>query len=70
MGKFGVGQSIRRVEDQRFLTGKGRYTDDISVPGQTYLYILRSTHAHADISALDVSQAKKAPGVVGILIAV
>ncbi|MBD24033.1 MAG: carbon monoxide dehydrogenase [Candidatus Marinimicrobia bacterium] len=69
MGKFGVGQSIRRVEDQRFLTGKGRYTDDISVPGQTYLYILRSTHAHADISALDVSQAKKAPGVVGILIA-
>lgn len=69
MGKFGVGQSIRRVEDQRFLTGKGRYTDDISVPEQVYLYVLRSPHAHADIKSFETSRAKKAPGVVGILTA-
>ena len=46
-GSFGIGQSIRRVEDQRFLTGTGRYTDDINVAGQATLYVLRSTHAHA-----------------------
>jgi carbon-monoxide dehydrogenase large subunit len=67
MGNFGVGQAIRRVEDQRFLTGTGRYTDDISVPGQAYLYLLRSTHAHADIKKLDVSAAKTAPGVLAVL---
>ncbi|TAK98843.1 MAG: xanthine dehydrogenase family protein molybdopterin-binding subunit [Rhodospirillaceae bacterium] len=69
MGNFGVGQSIRRVEDQRFLTGGGRYTDDISVPGQVYLYVLRSPHAHADIRGIDVAAAKTAPGVVRILVA-
>ena len=69
MGKFGVGQSIRRVEDQRFLTGQGRYTDDISVPGQVYLYVLRSPHAHADIKSLETSGAKNAPGVIGVLTA-
>ena len=57
MGKFGVGQAIRRVEDQRFLTGTGRYTDDITVPGQVYLYVLRASHAHADIAALEVAGA-------------
>ena len=69
MGKFGVGQAVRRVEDQRFLTGKGRYTDDILVPGQAYLYVLRSTHAHANIVSLNESHAKGAPGVLGILTA-
>lgn len=69
MGKFGVGQSIRRVEDQRFLTGHGRYTDDITVPGQAYLYVLRSPHAHADIKSLETSDAKNAPGVIGVLTA-
>ena len=67
MGNFGVGQAIRRVEDQRFLTGTGRYTDDITVPGQVYLYLLRSTHAHADITTLDISAAKAAPGVLAVL---
>ena len=67
MGNFGVGQAIRRVEDQRFLTGTGRYTDDITVPGQVYLYLLRSTHAHADITDIDVSAAKAAPGVLAVL---
>ncbi|MCB2106555.1 MAG: xanthine dehydrogenase family protein molybdopterin-binding subunit [Rhodobacteraceae bacterium] len=63
MGNFGLGQAIRRVEDQRFLTGTGRYTDDISVPGQLYLYVLRSPHAHADIKSIDAGTAKSAPGV-------
>ena len=67
MGKFGVGQSIRRVEDKRFLTGHGRYTDDISVPGQVFLYVLRSTHAHAEISSIDTAAAKAAPGVLTVL---
>ncbi len=66
-GNFGRGQSVRRVEDQRFLTGTGRYTDDISVPGQAYLYLLRSTHAHADLKTVDVSAAKAAPGVLAVL---
>ena len=67
MGKFGIGQAIRRVEDQRFLTGKGRYTDDISVTGQKWLYVLRAPHGHADILSLDVEAARTAPGVVGVL---
>ncbi|HEY1152811.1 MAG TPA: molybdopterin cofactor-binding domain-containing protein, partial [Pseudolabrys sp.] len=67
MGRFGVGQAIRRVEDERFLTGTGLYTDDIAVPGQTFLFVLRSPHAHAAISALDVTEARAAPGVVGVL---
>src|SRR5690348_3290169 len=67
MGRFGVGQAIRRVEDERFLTGTGLYTDDIAVPGQTFLFVLRSPHAHAAISTLDVTDARAAPGVVGVL---
>ena len=69
MGKFGVGQAIRRVEDRRFLTGAGRFTDDITVAGQLYLYVLRSTHAHADLAAIDTAAAKAAPGVVAVLTA-
>ena len=67
MGKFGIGQAVRRVEDQRFLTGRGRYTDDITVAGQACLYVLRSPHGHADILSLDVEAARSAPGVIGIL---
>jgi carbon-monoxide dehydrogenase large subunit len=67
MGNFGLGQSIRRLEDQRFLTGAGRYTDDISLPGQVYLYVLRSPHAHADIVSMDLDTARKAAGVVGVI---
>jgi CO/xanthine dehydrogenase Mo-binding subunit len=54
MGRFGVGQAIRRVEDERFLTGAGRYTDDIKTDGEAYLYVLRSPHAHAEIASIDV----------------
>jgi aerobic carbon-monoxide dehydrogenase large subunit len=61
-----IGQSVERREDGRFLTGKGQYTDDISLQGQTYGYFLRSPHAHARITSLDTAAAAKAPGVLGI----
>jgi aerobic carbon-monoxide dehydrogenase large subunit len=67
MAKFGVGQSVRRVEDQRFITGTGRYTDDINLPGQTYGYALRSPEAHARIVSIDVAEAKAAPGVLAVI---
>ena len=51
MSKFGIGQPVRRVEDQRLITGQGRFTDDISLPGQAPLYVLRSPTAHARIAA-------------------
>ena len=66
MGQFGMGQPVRRVEDQRFITGTGRYTDDIVLPKQAYGVVLRSPHAHARITRLDVAKARKAPGVLGI----
>src|SRR5262245_25203610 len=61
-----VGQSVERREDARFLTGRGQYTDDITLPGQTHGYFLRSPHAHARIRKLDTADAAKAPGVLGI----
>ncbi len=66
MGEFGIGASVRRKEDFRFLTGKGTYTDDINRPGQLHAYLLRSPHAHAEIVAITKSEAEKAPGVVAI----
>ena len=66
MGKFGTGQAIRRKEDQRFITGTGRYTDDICFAGQTFLWFLRSPYAHGVISALDVSAARAAAGVIAV----
>ena len=62
----GIGSSLRRKEDQRFLTGAGRYTDDLNRPGQTYAYFLRSPHAHAAIKGVDASAAEGAPGVVAV----
>jgi carbon-monoxide dehydrogenase large subunit len=67
MAKFGVGQPVRRVEDQRFVTGRGRYADDINVAGQVYGYVLRSPEAHARIDAIDVAAAKTAPGVLAVI---
>ena len=61
-----IGQSIKRKEDQRFITGGGTYTDDVSVAHQTHAYFLRSPHAHANIRGIDLSKAKAAPGVVAI----
>lgn len=67
MAKFGIGDSVRRVEDPRLLTGGGRYTDDtkLSAPAAR-LYVLRSPHAHADLKKIDVAAAKKAPGVLAV----
>ena len=67
MAKFGIGQAVRRVEDQRFLTGAGRYVDDIVLPGMCHGVNLLSPHAHARIKTIDVSKAKAAPGVVLVL---
>ncbi len=61
-----IGQSTERREDGRFLTGKGQYTDDISLQGQTYAWFLRSPYAHARIKKLDIAAAAKAEGVLGI----
>jgi carbon-monoxide dehydrogenase large subunit len=63
----GIGASVKRVEDQRFLTGNGNYTDDINRPGQSHAWILRSPHAHATINSVDTSKAEKADGVIAIL---
>ena len=62
----GIGASVRRVEDQRFLTGLGNYTDDINRPHQTYAYILRSPHASAKIRGIDTKAAQAAEGVVAV----
>ena len=67
MSETGIGASVRRKEDQRFLTGTGRYLDDINIAGQTYAHFVRSPHAHAGIRSIDVAAAAAAPGVVAVL---
>ena len=62
-----IGKSIKRVEDKRFITGHGRYTDDIVLPGMTHAYILRSPYAHANIKSIDISEAAAMKGVVTIM---
>jgi carbon-monoxide dehydrogenase large subunit len=67
MAKFGIGQAVRRVEDQRFLIGQGRYVDDIVLPAMAHGVTVLSPHAHARIKRVDVSKAKSAPGVLAVL---
>lgn len=67
MGVEGIGARVARKEDKRFLTGKGRYTDDMVVPGMKYGYFIRSPHAHAKITNIDVAAAKAMPGVIDVL---
>ncbi len=62
-----IGQRIARKEDQRFLTGKGRYTDDMNRRGQAHAYIVRSQIAHGKLKSVDTSDAEKAPGVIAVL---
>jgi carbon-monoxide dehydrogenase large subunit len=62
-----IGASIRRKEDPRFITGKGRYTDDVTLPGQTYAAFVRSPHANATINSIDASAARALPGVHAVL---
>src|SRR3954466_10242809 len=66
MAATGIGAANPRKEDHRFITGKGRYVDDINRRGQAYAFFLRSPHAHAKINRIDTSAAKNAPGVVEI----
>jgi carbon-monoxide dehydrogenase large subunit len=63
----GIGKPLRRREDARFLTGAGKYADDMSLPGQVYAYVVRSPHAHARILGFDVGPAAGAPGVFAVL---
>jgi aerobic carbon-monoxide dehydrogenase large subunit len=67
MGQFGIGQPVKRVEDARLLRGEGRYLGDLNLPGQAYLVVVRSTHAHARIRALDAGRAARASGVLAVL---
>jgi len=67
MTKFGIGQAVRRVEDQRFTTGSGQYVGDVELARQCYGVAVLSPHAHAAIKSIDVRTAKAAPGVVCVL---
>src|SRR4051812_44430424 len=67
MGVEGIGASVVRKEDRRFITGKGRYVDDIKIVGLTHAHFIRSPHAHAKVKSIDSSAAMKMPGVVGVL---
>ena len=66
--KFGVGQSVTRVEDQRLLTGKGNFTDDLQAEGQVYGITLRSPYGHARILSVDTEAAKAMPGVLAVYV--
>jgi len=68
MADDGIGASVRRKEDYRFLTGNGHFTDDISQPGQVHARFVRSPHAHAKIKSIDTTAALKAPGILGVFI--
>src|SRR5689334_3428292 len=65
--KFGVGQSVKRTEDIRFVTGQGQYTDDLHFPNETFACFHRTSQSHARITGIDVADAKRAPGVIAVL---
>ncbi|MET3579649.1 carbon-monoxide dehydrogenase large subunit [Mesorhizobium robiniae] len=67
MGIEGIGARVARKEDKRFITGAGRYVDDMVVPGMKHAAFVRSPHAHAQIKTIDVSKAQAMPGVIGVL---
>ncbi len=62
-----IGQSVKRVEDARFLRGKGNYMDDIELPGMLHMAILRSPHAHARLKSIDTAAAGAMPGVIAVV---
>jgi aerobic carbon-monoxide dehydrogenase large subunit len=64
--KYGVGQPVRRKEDDTLLRGKGKYTDDFTLPGQAYAWMVRSSHAHGIIRGIDTAAARTMPGVLGV----
>ena len=67
MGIEGIGARVARKEDRRFITGAGRYVDDMVVPGMKHAAFVRSPHAHAEIRKIDVRKAKAMPGVIDVL---
>jgi len=67
VNKFGIGQPVPRVEDPRFITGRGRYVDDYELPRQCHGVVVMSPHAHARIKRIDTAKAKAAPGVLAVL---
>ena len=67
MGVEGIGASVVRKEDKRFITGKGRYVDDIKMVGLTHAHFVRSPHAHAKVKGIDSAEAMKMPGVIAVL---
>src|SRR6201986_5166544 len=67
MGVEGIGASVVRKEDRRFITGKGRYVDDVKLLGMTHAHFIRSPHAHAKVKSIDSSAAMEMTGVVGVL---
>jgi len=66
MNRDDAARSVRRFEDVRFLTGRGRYVEDVTVPGEAHAYVLRSPHAHAVIERIDTTAARGMPGVLGV----
>ena len=67
--KFSTGASVRRMEDERFVTGKGQYTDDVNIEGQAHMFVVRSPFAHAYIRYIDTQSAREAEGVLGVFTA-
>ncbi|HSM41916.1 MAG TPA: xanthine dehydrogenase family protein molybdopterin-binding subunit [Afifellaceae bacterium] len=67
MGVEGIGARVLRKEDKRFISGKGRYTDDMTVPGMCHAAFVRSPHAHARVGSIDASEAESMPGVIAVL---
>ncbi|TIN43612.1 MAG: xanthine dehydrogenase family protein molybdopterin-binding subunit [Mesorhizobium sp.] len=67
MGIEGVGARVARKEDKRFITGAGRYVDDMVVPGMKHAAFVRSPHAHAEIKKIDIKKTQAMPGVIGVL---
>jgi len=64
--KFSTGASVRRLEDERFVTGQGQYTDDVNIDGQVYMVVVRSPFAHAIIKSINTDDVKDADGVLGV----
>ena len=67
MSEQGIGKRVKRVEDKRFITGMGRYTDDIVQQNQAYAAFVRSPHGHAEVTGIDASAAEAMDGVIAVL---
>lgn len=66
-GGYGIGVAVRRKEDLRLLTGRGRYVDDTALPGLAHVVFVRSPHPHARVLAIDTTAARAAPGVIAVM---